>query len=86
MASRDQSTPVMSNVPGQWENGVSREIVLIYTLPSRECTALQKASLKCIEENYTKRENCNEHFERYRECKKKRHAAIIAARRAGKLE
>ncbi|KAH9091670.1 hypothetical protein Ae201684P_011214 [Aphanomyces euteiches] len=72
MASRDQSTPVMSNVPGQWENG--------------ECTALQKASLKCIEENYTKRENCNEHFERYRECKKKRHAAIIAARRAGKLE
>ncbi|ETV88008.1 hypothetical protein H257_01393 [Aphanomyces astaci] len=64
--------PVMASNPGQWEMG--------------ECTELQKASLKCIEENYTKRSNCNEHFERYRECKKKRHASIVAARRAGILD
>ncbi|ETW01143.1 hypothetical protein H310_06749 [Aphanomyces invadans] len=70
-AAASAELPVMASNPGQWEMG--------------ECTELQKASLKCIEENYTQRSNCNEYFERYRECKKKRHAAILAARRAGTL-
>ncbi|EQC28584.1 hypothetical protein SDRG_13660 [Saprolegnia diclina VS20] len=64
--------PVMSMTPTQFEMG--------------ECTKLQRESLKCIEENYRQRDKCNEFFERYRECKKGRHAAIIAARRAGKLD
>ncbi|OQS00169.1 hypothetical protein THRCLA_21733 [Thraustotheca clavata] len=63
--------PVMGSMPTQFEMG--------------ECTKLQRESLKCIEENYTNRNKCSEFFERYRECKKGRHAAIVAARRAGKL-
>ncbi|OQR97058.1 hypothetical protein ACHHYP_12713 [Achlya hypogyna] len=64
--------PYMSSTPTQFEMG--------------ECTKLQRESLKCIEENYRQRDKCAEFFERYRECKKGRHSAIVAARRAGKLE